>query len=357
MADSPKKLGDYRHWYHFLRRSETVPGGPLYINIEPTNACNLKCSVCSTDGTRRRGYMDLDLFRRLVDEARDSGVQKIALFLAGEPLLHKDIAYMVRYVVERGMEARIRTNATMLTPEKSEALLDAGLDFLGISFDGDNKQDYEAIRVGADYDHVLENVFNFLRLKKQKGLAKPFVSLQMIKLVENPKQGIDSRFVEQFAGLPIDEFSPINPHNWRGEKDDIEQRERGRNYFPCQFLWSALSVAWDGKVVCCADLNGQHALGDVTKQTLEEIWNGEPFRRHRRLLKEGRNRDLSLCADCHAVWYYGNPRLFILSHLPPFEQLKKGFRRIHRPRQTYMELLQKTEEESRREADLKEIEA
>lgn len=358
MPAKAKKLADYRHWYHFLRRSESIPGGPLYLNVEPTNACNLKCSICSTDGSRRRGFMDLSLFKKVVDEARESGVQKIALFLAGEPLLHKDIAEMVAYVVDHGLEARIRTNATLLTREKSEALLDAGLDFLGVSFDGDNKEDYESIRVGADYDQVLENVRGFLRLKKEKGLRKPFVSLQMIKLVDNPHQQIDPAFIEQFAGLPIDEFSPINPHNWRGEKNDVEQRERGRNYYPCQFLWSALSITWDGRVVCCADLNGRYALGDLKTQSFSEIWNAESVRHHRQLLRQGRFSELPLCAQCHAVWYYGNPRLFILSHLPPFEQLKNSYRRIHRPRQPYMEMLHKFEEESDREkSGLKEIKA
>jgi radical SAM protein with 4Fe4S-binding SPASM domain len=364
MTSTSKKMADYRHWYHFLRRSESIPGGPLYINVEPTNACNLKCKVCSTssNNSRKRGFMDLDLFHNVVDQARDAGVQKIAMFLAGEPLLHKDIAAMTKYVVDSGMEARIRTNATLLTADKSEALLDAGLDFLGISFDGDNKKDYESIRIGANYDEVLENVFNFLRLKKEKGLDKPFVSLQMIKLVDNPHQEIDPDFIEQFAGLPIDEFSPINPHNWRGEKDDIEQRERGHNYYPCQFLWSALSITWDGRVVCCADLNGQHVLGDIKKSSLLDIWNGESLRHHRQLLRQKRYKELPLCAECHAVWYYGNPKLYVISHLPPFEQMKKAYRRVRPPRQPYMELLHKKETEiesgkKRETTDLKEIKA
>jgi len=152
-----------------LRRRETTPTGPLYLNIEPTNACNLKCHTCSIDGTRKRGFMDLDLFRKIVDQAPKAGVYEVALFLGGEPLLHKDLPYMVKYVVSKGLDARIYTNACMLTREKSEALLDAGLSFLGISFDGDNKEDYEKMRVGANYEKVLENVLTFLRLKKKKG--------------------------------------------------------------------------------------------------------------------------------------------------------------------------------------------
>lgn len=332
MSRLPTRWAEYRRWYYFLRRQDTTPTGPIYLNIEPTNACNLNCRVCSNDGSRNRGVMDMDLFRDIVDQAEGSGVHKVALFLGGEPLLHKELPQMVEDVGARGMESRIRTNATLLTPEKSAALLDAGLDFLGISFDGDNKEDYESMRVGANYEEVLENVFKFLELKKKRGRDKPFVSLQMIKLVDNPQQEVDPGFIAQFKGLPIDEFSPINPHNWRGEKNDIQQRERGSHYYPCQFLWAAMSIAWDGKVVCCSDLNGRYPLGDISSQSIMDIWNGEQMVRHRRLLIEKRYNELDLCRDCHALWYRTNPRLFILAHLPPFEQLKNGYRRLVIPR-------------------------
>lgn len=328
MGRIPKRWAEYRRWYNFFRKKETTSSGPIYLNIEPTNACNLDCRVCSNDGSRGRGLMEMGLFRSIMDQAYDSGVYKVALFLGGEPLLHKNLPEMVEYVGSKGLESRIRTNATLLTPDKSEALLDANLDFLGISFDGDNKMDYESMRVGASYEQVLENVFSFLELKKKRGLGKPFVSLQMIKMVDNPRQGVDPAFIARFNGLPIDEFSAINPHNWRGEKNDIKQRERGTHYYPCQFLWAAMSVAWDGKVICCSDLNGRYPLGDINHQSIMEIWNGEQMVRHRKLLVEKRYNELDLCRDCHALWYSTNPQLFIAAHMPPFEQLKNGYRRL-----------------------------
>lgn len=320
-----KKLAEYRHWYHYLRLNENPPNGPLYINIEPTNACNLNCLVCSSDGSRKRGFIDLDFFRNIVDDARDTNVQKIALFLAGEPLLHRDLPTMVEYIAARGMETRVRTNGTLLTQEKSEELLDAGLDFLGISFDGDNRKDYEHMRVGAKYDEVLENLIKFLEMKKKRGTEKPFVSMQMIKMPGHSDRKIDPDFIGMFEGLPIDEFSPIYPHNWRGEVEiDGEQVKRGSHYYPCRFLWTALSITWDGKAICCADLNGRYIMGDATRQSIKELWNDRRIQYHRRLLKQGRYDELPLCAECHAVWPEYRPRFFIYSKLPPFDQVKRG---------------------------------
>jgi radical SAM protein with 4Fe4S-binding SPASM domain len=326
-----KKWANYRRRYHYLRRTEAPPNGPLYINVEPTNACNLKCYHCSIDGSRKRGMMNLDLFRRIIDQAPDSGVHEVALFMGGEPLLHKDIAYMIEYVRSQGLESRVYTNACLLTREKSEAILDAGLDFLGVSIDGDNKEEYESMRVGADYDEVIGNIRTFLELKKERGAEKPFVSFQMIKLRENPRQYIDPEFIAGFDGLPVDEFSFRNPHDWRGEKKGEISLETAEKYYPCQVFWSAMSIAWDGKVVgCSADLNGRFIFGDLNENTIMEVWNSEGMRRYRRLMKEKRYEELPLCAECHALWYNGKDlRLSLLSQLPPFEQLRAGLLRLN----------------------------
>jgi len=274
-----KKWANYHRRWYYLRKSETTPAGPLYINVEPTNACNLKCYTCSIDGTRKRGFMDMDLFRRIIDQAPEAGIYEVALFMGGEPLLHKDLPAMIKYVEGKCLETRVYTNATLLTREKAEAILDSGLTFLGVSIDGDNKEEYEAMRIGANFEEVMADLTNFLKLKQERGAKKPYVSLQMIKLFENPNQGIDPAFKARFDGLPIDEFSVRNPHDWRGEKGVIKQKEKGRKYYPCQVFWSAMSIAWDGRVVgCSADLNGKFILGDLHTQSIMDVWNGEPMK-------------------------------------------------------------------------------
>ena len=329
MQRLPKKWANYRRRYQWLRGSESTPTGPFYINVEPTNACNLKCHTCSIDGTRKRGFMDLDLFRKIIDQASESGVYEVALFLAGEPLLHKDLPYMVEYIVSKGLESWLVTNATLLTREKSEALLDAGLDNMWISFDGDNKEDYEMMRVGANYEEVIDNVKTFLQLKKERRMTKPTISLQMLKLLGNPKQDIDPKFIAQFDGLPIDGFFARNPHDWRGEKGEINLVRQGRKYFRCDFFWSALSIAWNGRVLgCSADLNGSATLGDLKNQSIMEVWNGPKLREYRRMLRDKRFQDAPLCANCNSLWHSGHPRLWALSQLPPFEQMKHGVRRL-----------------------------
>jgi len=45
---------------------------------------------------------------------------------------------------------------------------------------------------------------------------------------------------------------------------------------PCIFLWRNPIIYWDGKVsVCCTDINAKLIVGDLNRQNLRDIWEGE----------------------------------------------------------------------------------
>jgi len=44
----------------------------------------------------------------------------------------------------------------------------------------------------------------------------------------------------------------------------------------CRTLWRNAAIRWDGTVFpCCIDMNGSLAIGDLNKNTLKEIFNGQ----------------------------------------------------------------------------------
>ena len=58
-------------------------------------------------------------------------------------------------------------------------------------------------------------------------------------------------------------------------------------------------ILWDGKVVACPqDGSGRQVVGDVTKQSLLEIWNGEPLCNLRRRLGSGDAVRSEPCQSC-----------------------------------------------------------
>jgi len=303
-------------WYS---KSVEINYPPYYWNVEPTNCCNLRCSICSLDDSRPKGYMEWDLYKHLIDEARKMRVTEIRLFLAGEPLLHLEIAKMVNLAHTNGLRTCIHTNATRLTPELGQQLIEAGIADITFSFDGETKQEYERVRVGADFDTTLSNIIEFLRTKKKLRSKNPQTTLQVIKLFDprNPTPPrLSQAFVHRFKKLPLNRFSVLYPHTWAGEKANIANRPHGSHYFPCQTAWQSMSVAWDGRVLlCCGDLNGRVVLGDLKVQDAGEIWLGKSMRQLRRALVEHRNIPYPTCNRCDALWRHTHPLVSDVANL------------------------------------------
>lgn len=296
--------------FHWLRRTPEVPYLPLKLHLEPTSQCNLRCIMCpqSIDAIKdKHGHMDMDLYRKIIGEAREF-VREINLFFRGEPLLHPHIVDMVRIARKAGIAVHINTNATLLKGNKIEGLLDAGLDKLTISFDGGEKEAYEQMRRGAKYEKTLENTLSFLRAKAARRPRRPYTTIQVIRFFDPsvPRPTVPDEFVKLFDGLPVDEFDPIWPHGWAGTMKDSENftaAPYGHNFYPCNWLWKSLAVMWDGRIAtCCGDFGPADVFGDLKTGTLRDVWNGPQMVRIRTLHREGKLGQLPLCRGCDAPW-------------------------------------------------------
>lgn len=309
---------DGRYWKlgYILGLSRAL-SAPYYVNLEPTNHCNLHCTICSRVNGTPRGYMSWNVFREIVDQCAALGVRQVSLFLGGEPTLHEDLARMVAYVEQKGLVSGIHTNATLLTPEMSQDLLRAGLRQISISLDGETPEEYEQVRKGARFAETKSNILAFLEAKKGLGEHRPHTIIQTIRqfrpeMLDNkgwvhyPDSG--EKFDRQFQGLPVEEIRVLLPHTWRGEKLDIAHRPPGSVYLRCKHLWMGLSIAWDGQVVgCCNDLNRVHLRGSVVDDGLKGIWDGQDARRLRLLHVKKQHRLIPLCRDCDEVWRDEHP--------------------------------------------------
>jgi hypothetical protein len=233
------------------------------VNIEPTNFCNLHCAHCGDDKTRKTGFIDTALFQKI---AKQCTGKEIRLFMSGEPLFHPDIENLIVLARSYSNKVVIHTNATKLDEKMSRKLINSGLTHLSISFDGIDKEEYENIRVGANFEQVSDNIKNFIKMNN----GKIHLTLQrIIKQGENP--------IALYNLFPGAHFYPvITRHSW-DVKDKIEGHKPESIYEKnCYFLWNYLSILWDGRTVaCCADLNGKCIIGDANKQTLPEIWNSD----------------------------------------------------------------------------------
>jgi MoaA/NifB/PqqE/SkfB family radical SAM enzyme len=118
---------------------------PAICDVSVTNVCNAACDFCGFARDKNlvgpRRYLDLAGFSRALPILRRRRIRYLT-FQGGEPLVHPDIAALVRAAAQAGMECGLITNGWFL-PEHIEALAAAGLRRLLVSIDSDRIAKHE----------------------------------------------------------------------------------------------------------------------------------------------------------------------------------------------------------------------
>ncbi|NUO08527.1 MAG: radical SAM protein [Candidatus Brocadia sp.] len=277
---------------------------PIRLNIEPTNYCNLSCSMCPRELNRPFGYMDFNLFQKIIDESILYGKRFIiTLNKDGEPLLHPELPRMVQYAKDNKAAYKINfySNGILLTEEKSEELIKSGLDTIHISIDAFTRETYRKIKNSQKIEVVEENVKRLIELKKKLHSDTPLV---IVKIIHTPDTQDEIKpFINKWKGIA--NFVEIGEyHTWDGtltsqnlvEQSNVAQKTKR---YPCTFLWYNPVILWDGRVTtCCVDYQGKGIVGDIKENTLAKIWQGDALQKVRKAHLEGRYDSILLCGKC-----------------------------------------------------------
>ena len=259
----------------------TRAAGLLSANLELTNACNLRCTFCPTGNGRMRRAKGLMAERTFHAALSGAGpLEFVLLFQWGESLLHPRFLDLARAARAHGARTLLTTNATLLDDRRVQAVLDAGVDRVTISVDGDAAT-HEAVR-GVPLERTLEGLE---RLVAARDARRAPTAVDVSMVVSPETAGAAAGFRERFAGR-ADRVQSI-PLLTRGER-----RTR------CREPWrGGLVVLQDGRVtVCCVDHDGELAVGHVATDRLQDLWNGDGLRRLRRAHAVGNLPPL--CAGC-----------------------------------------------------------
>ena len=241
--------------------------------------------------------MGIDLFKKCIDEGAEKGLCSVKMQYRGEPLLNPGLVEMVRYAKQKGViEAAFNTNASLLKSSMAEGLIDAGLDKVICSVDGCSKDVYEGIRIGLDFDSVLENIRNMQELKKKKNSKNPIVRVQMVDTPKNHDQIND--YVEFWGGI-ADQVAVEDMLDWQMEEENAAVLDN----FACSQLWQRLIVLADGDVLpCCRAMRGGseklEVLDNVKTMSLSGIWRGEKMSALRELHRRGESHRIKMCRLC-----------------------------------------------------------
>ena len=151
---------------------------PHIIGLELTNNCNLECIHCFRKKMNKDlGYMDVDLFKKLVDEICTYPVAFLRIVGRGEPALHPELEQIMEYLKGKQIKIEFCTNGVLFEKFSFTEILSWNIDLLDISVDGIDKEPYNKIRKKGDYDKLKSNISNFIIIERfQKKVSQKLIS-------------------------------------------------------------------------------------------------------------------------------------------------------------------------------------
>lgn len=276
---------------------------PKDMLLEVTNACNDKCIFCANSKmTRKRGIIKPELAYRVIKEGSDLGVRSIGFYATGEPLLNKDLEKYITFAKTSGYEyTYLTTNGGLLSCDRAESLLDAGLDSLKISLNAACADDYYLVHGVDDFDSVIKNIrrFNDIRAKREHVCS---LYISCVKIRQLPD--LESQIKALLGGV-VDEIAfdvARNVSGCMGEiKNYLSVNDDGK-YQPhkgiCPMPFNKIIISYEGYLtMCCLDYQNYLTVADLNHCTIKDAWNNENACLFRQKMKAGILEGL-LCSNC-----------------------------------------------------------
>lgn len=290
---------------------DAVPlAGPWSLWIDVTNYCNFKCVYCPTGNAdmlkavkRPTGFMSMELIHKIIRDLKQMPKAKIIGFYKdGEPLVHRDFTSIVSAFKHAKVSEQlwVRTNGELIGSHPG--LATCGLDFVGISVPHVTEEGIrKTIGKNINYEKYLANI---KRLYKSERTFKLYAKICDTGLTELEKE----KFYTDFEPI-CDAVSIEGLHGWTSDMKNLQLINSGTvdgipfvKKTACPLPFYMVSISFNGHVSACNDDWAYfHQLGDVSKQSLKEIWNGEKFQSFRLMHLEGRRAENRACRGCQYI--------------------------------------------------------
>jgi MoaA/NifB/PqqE/SkfB family radical SAM enzyme len=276
-------------------------GSPGLFQIELTGRCNINCAMCarSTGLTRPTVHMDLDLFKEIVDQSAHYKMPIGWFHHFGETMMYPHLREALAYFKEKGVgTGAVSTNAILLNENKRDILLENAR-YVLCCMDTMDEDAYLNIRNNPYYSRVRDNIADLISERDKRG-SDCRIGVQFLRTSYNRNEEISSMmdFFGKHESLTFIEKGTVK--HPRGRDVSIyasSNRVDGR--VGCSLMHTQLCVLCTGECVpCCWDANGEQVIGDIRKQSLKEIWQGQVHKKMQRDVDAGDFGGLPLCTKC-----------------------------------------------------------
>lgn len=252
----------------------------FYLHMEPTNACNTHCQMCPRDAmSRSYKMMSWPIFTRLMELVLPSDIPMISIVGFGEPLLHKDIGAMLRYIRRRRHEIIIKltTNGSMLTKSMISELYDSGLDLLEISFVGTDPKTYSRHMGNLSFERALHSISHLQHQGRKFAITTFEIADESIAQIKAfwKKQGVHNVHIKGFhrrggylEPVQIISRNALGDYKRRTELSTLPSMPSGNasEAESCHKLFMFIHVNAEGDFIpCVQEINNENVLFNINE--------------------------------------------------------------------------------------------
>ncbi len=287
----------YRYKYKTYPLKKIVNDYPPCVQIEPSSVCNFRCIMCyqkdrsfSDKKNNFMGFMDYDLFKKIIDEI-EGKVEAITFASRGEPTLNKKFIQFLEYCKNKFVAIKINTNLSTLNEDLAKSFFENNVQTVVISADEADKENYEKIRVKGKFEKLLENIDLLCKVRKNCSNAKTIIRVSGVKI--NKSQDIEK--MKKVYGKFTDSVAFVNYLPWESSYEN----EANNIKEPCTDLWKRMFVWYDGKMnPCDYDYKSLLSKKNVKDTTIKDYWNSEHYNSIREKHMNENRKSIIPCNSC-----------------------------------------------------------
>jgi len=304
------------------------------LDVTVSARCNARCMMCNVwklDKQAREkmgSELSFNEIAKVLTEAAEAGVSSIFLS-GGEPLMRPDIIDIVAFARSLNISAVLFTNGLLLSEEKAQQLIEAGLGGIAVSLDSPEPGLHDEIRgVKGLWQRAVDGLKHMQQVKLARGLIAPTIHLHSLVTKRSLQNLAAMSELAENLGVDGVVYLPlINKTAKAGSDFGLDEKDYSvlaglpgfvkpghyKNHL-CLEPWFKLTMDPFGEIYpCCFAMPFQNAddslqntfwgdsdrfsLGNVRDSSLLDIWNGEAMRAFRGQLHEP--PQFSMCRWCN----------------------------------------------------------
>lgn len=305
------RIDSHKLIYHPERVASWLKGKNIYpicIEVGPSGRCNHRCIFCAFNYLKYQGtFIDKDVLIGFLLQAATLGVKSIVYSGQGEPLLHKNMAELIKETKGLGLDVALSTNGVLFDETTALESLPS-LTWLRFSLDAATRETYAKVHQSSDFDTVIQNIIEAVRIKREVSCACT-IGVQFLLLPENQHETIQSAAMMRDIGVDYLTIKPFSKHplssvtmdkaiyydelperelqqfasdNFRVifRRHAIEKLRENRPYEQCLGLPFMTDIDDRGDMYTCNAFAGDKnfCYGNIYQNSFSEIWGGQQRR-------------------------------------------------------------------------------